>query len=95
VPANDYGERYSATEHDACNYPGYRYIFNIMLKVMRVTKILEIATSAGCSTLWFADAILQSDITSKAEIEKSIITIDMNHSKVLLMRILMMQELNK
>ncbi len=56
--------------------------FNIMLKAIRATKILEIGTSAGYSTLWFADAMLQNSIINIAEMEKSIITIDMNHSKV-------------
>src|SRR5512133_3337391 len=56
--------------------------FNILLKAMRATKILEIGTSAGYSTLWFADAILQNNITNRGEIKKPIITIDMNHSKV-------------
>ena len=56
--------------------------FNILLKAMRATKILEIGTSAGYSTLWFADAILQNNITNRGEIKTPIITIDMNHSKV-------------
>lgn len=56
--------------------------FNIMLKAMKASRILEIGTSAGYSTLWFADAILQSNIMNKLEIEKRIITIDIDHSKV-------------
>ena len=57
-------------------------LFNIMLKAMRANKILEIGTSAGYSTLWFADAVLQNNTINKSEIEKRIITIEMNHSKV-------------
>lgn len=55
--------------------------FKIILIAMRAKRILEIGTSVGYSTLWFADAMIQNGIT-KAEVAKPIITIDINHSKI-------------
>jgi len=55
--------------------------FNIMLKAMQARRILEIGTSTGYSTLWFADAVKQSN-HNNTETEKPIITIDENHSKI-------------
>ena len=55
--------------------------FNIILNAMHAKRILEIGTSVGYSTLWFADAVIQNGIT-KAEGSKPIITIDINHSKI-------------
>ncbi|MGB6591212.1 MAG: class I SAM-dependent methyltransferase [Candidatus Nitrosopolaris sp.] len=55
--------------------------FKIILNAMRAKRILEIGTSVGYSTLWFADAMIQNGIT-KAEVAKPIITIDINHSKI-------------
>ena len=48
---------------------------------MHAKKILEIGTSVGYSTLWFADAVIQNGII-KAEGSSPIITIDSNHSKI-------------
>lgn len=53
--------------------------FNIMLKTMKAKKVLEIGTSVGYSTLWFADAIKQN---SQDINEKLIVTIDENPSKI-------------
>ena len=53
--------------------------FNIMLKTMGAKKVLEIGTSVGYSTLWFADAIKQN---TNSFSEKPIVTIDENHSKI-------------
>lgn len=56
--------------------------FNITLKAMRAKRILEIGTSAGYSTLWFAEALMQISEMSNTRQEKTIITIEMNHSKI-------------
>ena len=56
--------------------------FNITLKAMRAKRILEIGTSYGYSTLWFAEALTQISEVSNTRPEKSIITIEMDHSKV-------------
>jgi predicted O-methyltransferase YrrM len=56
--------------------------FNITLKAMRAKRILEIGTSYGYSTLWFAEALMQINEVSNTRSEKSIITIEMDHSKV-------------
>jgi caffeoyl-CoA O-methyltransferase len=55
--------------------------FKIILNAMHAKRILEIGTSVGYSTLWFADAVIQNGI-SKAEGSSPIITIDINHSKI-------------
>jgi caffeoyl-CoA O-methyltransferase len=56
--------------------------FNIILKAMRAKRILEIGTSYGYSTLWFAEALTQISEVSNTRLEKTIITIEMDHSKV-------------
>jgi caffeoyl-CoA O-methyltransferase len=56
--------------------------FNITLKAMRAKRILEIGTSYGYSTLWFAEALTQISAVSNTRPEKTIITIEMDHSKV-------------
>jgi len=55
--------------------------FNIMLKAMKARRILEIGTSTGYSTLWFADAVMQNNL-EYTKTGKPIITIDDNPSKV-------------
>jgi predicted O-methyltransferase YrrM len=55
--------------------------FKIILNAMHAKRILELGTSVGYSTLWFADAVIQNGIT-KAEGSNPIITIDINHSKI-------------
>jgi caffeoyl-CoA O-methyltransferase len=56
--------------------------FNITLKAMRAKRILEIGTSYGYSTLWFAEALTQISAVSNTRPEKTITTIEMDHSKV-------------
>ena len=56
--------------------------FNITLKAMRAKRILEIGTSCGYSTLWFAEALTQISEMSNTRQEKTIITIEMDHSKI-------------
>lgn len=53
--------------------------FSIILKAIRARKILEIGTSSGFSTLWFADAIMSG--TRKVKPVPSIITIEGMHEK--------------
>lgn len=50
--------------------------FSILLKTMRARHILEVGTSTGFSTLWFADAITRTDT------RHSIITIEQDLRKV-------------
>ncbi len=49
--------------------------FSVLLKAIKAKCILEVGTSAGYSTLWFADAMGKSHSTK-------IITIEMNPQKV-------------
>ena len=35
--------------------------FNIMIRAMRATNILEIGMSTGFSTIWFAEAVMETD----------------------------------
>ena len=49
--------------------------FSVLLKAIKARCILEVGTSAGYSTLWFADAMGRSHSTK-------IITIEMNPQKV-------------
>ena len=55
--------------------------FNIMLKAMQARRILEVGTSTGYSTLWFADAVKQNN-QNNTETQKPIITIEENPSKI-------------
>ena len=50
--------------------------YNILLRSMNAKKILEIGTSTGYSTLWFAEAISENN-------EGKIITIDQDEKKIL------------
>ena len=61
--------------------PDTGMFFKIILNAMHAKRILEIGTSVGYSTLWFADAIIQNGVT-RAEDSNPIITIDINHSKI-------------
>jgi caffeoyl-CoA O-methyltransferase len=56
--------------------------FNILLRTMRATRVLEIGTSVGYSTLWFADAVIKNASANNGSKEKLITTIDWNHLKV-------------
>jgi caffeoyl-CoA O-methyltransferase len=49
--------------------------FSVLLKAIKARRILEVGTSAGFSTLWFADAMCKNHSTR-------IITIEMNPQKV-------------
>jgi predicted O-methyltransferase YrrM len=49
--------------------------FSVLLKAIKARRILEVGTSAGFSTLWFADAMGKNHSTR-------IITIEMNPQKV-------------
>lgn len=55
--------------------------FNIMLKAIKSRSVLEVGTSTGYSTLWFADALMHNT-QNYERVEKSIITIDDNLSKI-------------
>jgi predicted O-methyltransferase YrrM len=57
---------------------GTGVFFNMLLKSMRAKRVLEVGTSIGYSTLWFADALIQNTGTEK----KCIVTIEENSSKV-------------
>lgn len=48
--------------------------FSILLKSVKAKRVLEIGTSAGFSTLWFADALLENN--------GSIITIEADRKKI-------------
>lgn len=54
--------------------------YNILLKAIKAQKILEIGTSTGYSTMWFADAVLAN--TKKSKTKGVIITIDGDPSKI-------------
>src|SRR5919197_6387515 len=49
--------------------------FSILIRAIKAKRILEVGTSSGFSTLWFADAI-EKKLTSR------IITIEMNPLKI-------------
>jgi len=51
--------------------------FNIFLKTTKAKRLLEIGTSTGFSTLWFADALIENDRENC-----KIITIEENPSKI-------------
>ena len=53
--------------------------FNIILKSINAKRVLEIGTSTGYSTLWFADAIKYNDPNNE---DGHIITIEENPSKI-------------
>ncbi|MGH9992766.1 MAG: O-methyltransferase, partial [Nitrososphaera sp.] len=55
--------------------------YSILIQATKATRILEIGTSSGFSTLWFADAIL-SVLKNKSRSAGSIITIEANPEKV-------------
>ncbi|MGB7953972.1 MAG: class I SAM-dependent methyltransferase, partial [Candidatus Nitrosopolaris sp.] len=62
--------------------PDTGMFFKILLSAMNARRILEIGTSVGYSTLWFAEAMIQDATTGPEGAEKQIITVDMNHSKI-------------
>jgi predicted O-methyltransferase YrrM len=59
--------------------------FNILLKASKAKRILEVGTSTGYSTLWFADAVMsmgQRQNSRRLQDRKFITTIESNRSKV-------------
>lgn len=54
--------------------------FNIMLKGIKARSILEVGTSSGYSTLWFADAVMHN--AQRYGGGKPIVTIDDDLSKI-------------
>ena len=55
--------------------------FEILLIAMKAKRILEIGTSVGYSTLWFANALVYNNSMESINI-KPIITVEMNPSKI-------------
>lgn len=55
---------------------------SVLLTSMGANKILEIGTSTGYSTLWFALALIQTENILSQKVKKSIITIERDPSKV-------------
>ena len=55
--------------------------FEILLIAMKAKRILEIGTSVGYSTLWFANALVYNNSMELINI-KPIITVEMNPSKI-------------
>jgi len=62
--------------------PDTGMFFKIILSAMRAQRILEIGTSVGYSTLWFADAMIQNGMGKPEGAEKPITTVDIDHSKI-------------
>lgn len=59
--------------------PDTAIFFSLLLKAIGARRILEIGTSSGYSTLWFADAILSN---SRKDAKPSIVTIEKNPDKI-------------
>ena len=55
---------------------------NMLLTSMNANKVLEIGTSTGYSTLWFALALLQTEYILPQKAKKSIVTIEKDPSKI-------------
>ncbi len=58
-------------------------LLNILLTSMNANNILEIGTSVGYSTLWFALALSQNEYRGLHKIKKRIVTVDNNPSKII------------
>lgn len=62
--------------------------FSILLKAVKARRILEVGTSAGYSTIWFADALMATASSKNASSSRSssnkphLITIEENGNKV-------------
>jgi caffeoyl-CoA O-methyltransferase len=59
--------------------------FNILLKVMKAKRVLEIGTSSGYSSLWIIEALLQNTISNNREnqrSDKALITIENDPTKI-------------
>lgn len=78
-------EKYELDNHDKVPHnermlaitPSIGKFYNILIRATKVTSILEIGTSVGYSTIWFADAIRDSGPHSK------ITTIETDQNKIL------------
>ena len=55
---------------------------NILINSMNANKVLEIGTSAGYSTLWFALALCQNENNNLSKVKKNIITLENNPMKI-------------
>jgi predicted O-methyltransferase YrrM len=55
---------------------------SMLLTAMNANTVLEIGTSAGYSTLWFALALTQNKILGNPKTKKKIVTIDNDPSKI-------------
>ena len=56
-------------------------LFEILLIAMKAKRILEIGTSVGYSTLWFANALAYNNTRESINV-KPIVTVEMNPSKI-------------
>lgn len=57
--------------------------FSILLTAMNANNVLEIGTSVGYSTLWFALALSQNENDMPHKTKKNIVTIDNDRSKIM------------
>jgi caffeoyl-CoA O-methyltransferase len=55
---------------------------NILITTMNANTVLEIGTSTGYSTLWFALALCQNENNNLQKVKKKIITVENNPMKV-------------
>lgn len=55
---------------------------NILITAMNANTVLEIGTSTGYSTLWFALALCQNENNNLQKVKKKIITVENNPMKV-------------
>jgi len=72
-------EKYDAIPHSEkilAVTPRIGRFYNILLRATKATRILEIGTSVGYSTIWFAEALQENSPESK------IITIELDSKKV-------------
>ena len=69
------GEEMLAITYDTGSF------FEIFLIAMKAKRILEIGTSVGYSTLWFASAVINNNAAGP-ENRKPIITVEMSASKI-------------
>ena len=56
--------------------------FSILLKAMKARRILEVGTSAGFSTIWFADALMAMSSRNNTRSKPHLMTIEENSDKV-------------
>lgn len=78
-------EKFELANHDKVPHqqrmlaitPSIGKFYNILLRATKATTVLEIGTSAGYSTIWFADAL--RDISPQSKI----VTIEADQNKIL------------